>query len=737
MEKNGFIISVFGTKGGVGKTLFAVNFAVDLARETGSRIALIDLDLSLNGDIELLLGLHETKTLFDLIPMLGSLDGGLLRGFLTTHSTGITVIPALHDHKEIGKVTPLVIKKFLATCVSTFDYIIIDAGSSLSDEIIEVFDCSNQILILSQADFLSLHQTVKTLSFLRLHHFAKERIEVILNNVHPKIKKDDRTITASLRRPIFEIIPSVPDVVGTSVIRREPFVIASPRASVSRKIADITLKCLKKLTKLPPIDIKVNVPENVAAAKPAAFQGLDPELDMETKKIRLNEREKLINKIKKKVHESLIDHLDLRKLDTETGNDPEKVKLLREETFRVIVELIDEFGSALTSRDERRRIAKEILDEALGLGPLEDLLRDETITEVMVNRYNRIYIERDGKLELTDYSFISNRQLQGVIERIVSPLGRRIDESTPFVDARLLDGSRVNAIIPPVSLQGPMITIRKFSKVPYTADDIIKFGSMTNDMKQFFSAAVHARQNILISGGTGSGKTTLLNVMSTFIPETERIITIEDAAELKLIQDHVASLEARPPNIEGEGEVTIRDLVKNALRMRPDRIIIGECRGGETLDMLQAMNTGHDGSLTTVHANSPRDSLSRLETMVLFAGFEIPSKAILQQIASAMNIVLQTARFSVDGSRKITHVFEITGMKKNEITMEPIFLFIQTGISPSGKVEGKFLPTGYVPSFIKEYHRRGYDISRDVFQVKSDEDNKVLREYISHQKLIA
>ncbi|MFC1854102.1 CpaF family protein, partial [candidate division CSSED10-310 bacterium] len=407
-----------------------------------------------------------------------------------------------------------------------------------------------------------------------------------------------------------------------------------------------------------------------------------------------------------------------------------------QETFRVIVELIDELGTAIESREERQKIAKEILDEALGLGPLEDLIRNDTITEIMVNKYNRIYIERDGKLELTKYSFINNRQLLGVIERIVSPLGRRIDESTPFVDARLADGSRVNAIIPPVSLQGPMITIRKFSQVPYTVDDLIKFDTLTPEMSEFFNAAVKSRQNILISGGTGSGKTTLLNVMSAYIPTNERILTIEDAAELKLTQDHVASLEARPPNIEGEGEVTIRDLVRNALRMRPDRIIVGECRGGETLDMLQAMNTGHDGSLTTIHANSPVDSLSRLETMVLFAGFEIPAVAIRQQTSSALNLIIQTARFSVDGSRKITHVFEVTGLKNAEITMEPVFLYIQTGITNKGKVQGKFLPTGYIPAFVREYMRRGQKMSLEIFKVGNNDDLKLIQEYLSHQRVI-
>jgi pilus assembly protein CpaF len=735
MVKQGRIISVFGTKGGVGKTLVSVNLAIDLARETGAPVSLVDLDMSLNGDLGLLLGMPESRAIIDLIPMLDSLDDTMLRGYLATHPSGVTVIPALHDQPDIELITPPVVRQFLALCSQTYEFTIVDCGSAVSPVTVAILDCSHTILLISRADFLSLHQTVKALSYLRLHHFPRERVEVVLNNVHPKIKKDDRTIVTTLRRDVFEMLPSDPDVVGTSIIRKEPFVVSAPRSAIARKIGELTLALLKKLQKASDIDFALEKVEDSGSSSPAAVQGITAGLDADTRKIKLGEREDLINKIKKKVHESLIDRLDLRKLDVETGTDPEKVRILREETLRVIVELIDEIGAAVVSREERRKIAKEVLDEALGLGPLEDLIRDEAVTEIMVNKYNRIYVERKGKIELTEYSFINNRQLLGVIERIVSPLGRRIDESTPFVDARLPDGSRVNAIIPPVSLQGPMITIRKFSKVPYTMENLIRFGSLTAEMAEFFDAAVKSRQNILISGGTGSGKTTMLNVLSACIPLTERIITIEDAAELKLTQDHVASLEARPPNIEGEGEVTIRDLVRNALRMRPDRIIVGECRGGETLDMLQAMNTGHDGSLTTVHANSPKDSLSRLETMVLFAGFEIPTTAIRQQISSALNLIAQTARFSTDGSRKVSHVFEVMGIRGQEMLLEPIFVYIQTGLTREGRVDGRYVPTGHVPGFIKEYIKRGNHFSLDVFQPKDTLEKRILDDYLSQQKV--
>jgi pilus assembly protein CpaF len=325
-----------------------------------------------------------------------------------------------------------------------------------------------------------------------------------------------------------------------------------------------------------------------------------------------------------------------------------------------------------------------------------------------------VYVERKGKLTLTEHKFLTEDQLRAIIERIVTPLGRRIDEKSPMVDARLEDGSRVNAIIPPLAIDGPSLTIRKFSKKPLGVPDLVRFGSFTTQMAQFFQAAVLARQNIVISGGTGSGKTTLLNVLSSFVPDDERIVTIEDSAELQLPQEHVVRLESRPPNIEGEGAVTIRDLVRNALRMRPDRIVVGECRAGEALDMLQAMNTGHDGSLTTVHANTPRDALSRLETLCLMAGLDLPARAIREQIASAINLVFQQSRLS-DGSRRVTHVAEITGREGEVFTIADIFLFKQTGITPEGKVQGQFVPTGVIPKFIEGLSRRGIKVPREIF----------------------
>jgi len=367
----------------------------------------------------------------------------------------------------------------------------------------------------------------------------------------------------------------------------------------------------------------------------------------------------------------------------------------------------------ILSRVERQRLFEQIAAEILGYGPLEPFLADETITEIMVNGPKNIYIERKGKIEHTNATFESNDHLMRIIDRIIAPLGRRIDESQPYQDARLPDGSRVNAVIPPLSLVGPVLTIRKFSRVPLTVENLISFGTVTPEAIEFLSACVKAKTNIVVSGGTGSGKTTLLNILSSFIPNDERIVTIENAAELQLRQEHVVTIETRPPNIEGKGEITIRDMVINALRMRPDRIIVGECRGAEALDMLQAMNTGHDGSMTTLHSNSPRDTLARLETMVLMAGFDLPHRAIREQIASALNLIVHQERMR-DGSRKIVNITEIQGMEGEVITMSDIFVFEKQGIE-NGKVIGRLIPTGLRPKFMERLESVGIRLPPSIF----------------------
>jgi pilus assembly protein CpaF len=417
--------------------------------------------------------------------------------------------------------------------------------------------------------------------------------------------------------------------------------------------------------------------------------------------------ENAFQQLKGRVQQRVIAELDPR-MDL---SDPDRVRRTLEETFLSVLES----EGIVLGRTERHRLFEAIVAEILGYGPIEPLLKDNTVSEIMVNGPKQVWVERNGKLEKTAIEFDDDDHVMRIIDRIVSPLGRRIDESSPMVDARLPDGSRINAVIPPISLVGPCLTIRKFSRDPLTVDDLIRFGTMTPEIAQFLKACVNARLNIVVSGGTGSGKTTLLNVLSSFIPSDERIVTIENAAELQLRQEHVVTLESRPPNIEGKGEVTIRDLVINALRMRPDRIVVGECRGGEALDMLQAMNTGHDGSMTTVHSNSPRDTLHRLETMVLMAGMDLPVRAIREQIASALDLIIHMARLK-DGSRKIVAITEVQGMEGDVIVLQDIFVFEQTGFE-NGKVLGRIRPTGVRPKFVEKFEVANIYLPPQIFGV--------------------
>lgn len=451
---------------------------------------------------------------------------------------------------------------------------------------------------------------------------------------------------------------------------------------------------------------KPQAPTPLRAASPtsagvSAGRAADPEQDFSAVQARHPWRQR--------VHEQLLDTIDLRRRDLSRMSDAE----LRLETEKLVREILDRFGE-LPPEIDREALRKEVLDEAVGLGPLEDLLADPSVSEIMVNRADEIFIERQGRLQRYPLAFTSDRAVLGVIERIVAPLGRRIDESSPLVDARLKDGSRVNAIIPPLALKGPAITIRKFSKKRLNGDDLVGYGSLSDPMARFLQLCVHQRKNLIVSGGTGSGKTTLLNVLSNFIPDGERIITIEDAAELRLNHTHLVSLESRPSNVEGRGAISIRDLVKNSLRMRPDRIVVGECRGGEALDMLQAMNTGHEGSLTTLHANTPRDALARLETLVLMAGMDLPISAIRDQITSAVDIIVQQTRFAC-GSRKVTSITELSGMENGKIQLQELFRYEARGYGPDGRVQGDFVGCDAVPTFFDQLREQGVEFDLSLF----------------------
>lgn len=415
--------------------------------------------------------------------------------------------------------------------------------------------------------------------------------------------------------------------------------------------------------------------------------------------------------IKRRIHNKLVDKLDLSRVGEMQGDQ------LRKE-IRLVVEHLCDAENTLLNRNERDRIIEEVLDETFGLGPLELILKDASISDIMINGPKHIFVEKRGQLERTEVEFRDNTHLMQIIDRIVSKVGRRVDETCPMVDARLEDGSRVNAIIPPLALDGAAVSIRRFGSNPLKLEDLLNYKALTPEMVMLLEGCIKARLNMIICGGTGSGKTTLLNTLSSFIPNDQRIVTIEDAAELQLQQEHVVRLETRPPNIEGNGAVTATDLVKNALRMRPERIIIGECRGGETLDMLQAMNTGHDGSLTTIHANNPRDGVARLETLVMMAGFELPIKAIRQQVSSAVDVIIQANRLQ-GGPRRVTHITEITGMEQETVVMQDIYKFVQDGINEEGKAHGHFECTGVRPSFMHRLESAGVRLPASAFRQRN------------------
>lgn len=709
------VISIFGTKGGVGKTMIAANIAVAMA-QWGRRVALIDLDLQFGGDVAKMLNIRPKETIFSLISKLPQLEkSGSIKQYMTRHSSGLDILPAVSKPKEIPQINTSRLQIVLELLRSEYEFIIIDAGSFFTDTLIYLFDNSNLILLVATPDVLSVYQTEWSIDTMESLHFPLSMVKVVLNRAESRGGVRWEDVRSVLRCEVIGHLPSDGRTAGLAINRGVPYISDSPRT----KLSETTKKLAEFLVSQEKIYIKKLERPQVAKEPQHVGQFWDQYGMTAQVALAANEEEDDIILLKKAVHSRLIDELDLKRMDVMAiGRNPAKARELREKTEKVISNILAQKAAGLISSYEvRKELVKEIADEALGLGPLEDLLRNPDITEVMVNNKDQVYVERNGKIELTGKKFISNEQVRSVIERIVAPLGRRIDESVPMVDARLPDGSRVNAIIPPLSLKGPTLTIRKFSRERYTMADLIKFNTLTEAIAKFLEACVLVRKNIIVSGGTGSGKTTLLNALSEYIPDNERIITIEDSAELKLRQAHWISLESRMPNIEGKGAVPIRDLFRNCLRMRPDRIIIGECRGSETLDMLQAMNTGHDGSLTTVHANSTHHVLARLDTMVLMSGVELPMRAIREQIAGAIHVIIQTARLS-DGSRKITCVSQIAGFKERtgEIELKDIFLFKQTGMDKEGKIEGAFKATGFVPTFLEEIRLREIKLPANIFK---------------------
>ncbi len=717
------IIAIVGGKGGVGKSTFAVNFAIATAIDTKGKVILIDHDPRACGDIGMLLGAKPKRTLLELGSHEGRVDANAMMTYVTPHASGIHFMPSVLEQEQLAGFTPDHTAKALTHLKNFYNTIIVDLGSDLDACGVKALEQCSAIFVVTQPEILVLHHTRKVIERIQNLLFPMEMIKVILNRFTPRNGISAPVVQNNLKKQVLAVIPEDEMTAIQCMTKAQSFILAAPRTEITKSYFMLvrTVTESKILDKLAELKKPSDASAKLAAGKslptaPGTAAKAPSQIVFDRSQLRDEKPADQWSGLKQRIHKQLIETMDLKKVDTETGNDPKKKAVLREKTKTVVVELLDKEDHPFRSRDEIQRLVKEILDEALELGPIQDLLQDDTVSEIMVNRKDQIYVERSGKLVLSGASFSGNAQLLGVIERIVSPLGRRIDEKTPYVDARLPDGSRVHSIIPPLSIQGPMLTIRKFAKSRLTYKDLVKYGSMTEEMADFLRACIEARLNVIISGGTGSGKTTLLNVLAAFIPPNERILTVEDAAELQLPQEHWGRLETRPANIEGKGEVSIRELVRNTLRMRPDRIVVGECRAGEALDMLQAMNTGHDGSMTTVHSNTPRDCIARLETLVMMAGMDLPAKAIREQIASAVNLVVQQSRLS-DGSRKVTSITEIVGMQGDVVTMQEIFGFRKTGLDKNRKVQGKFVATGFIPKFIDELEQQGIKIPRGIFSV--------------------
>ncbi len=706
VNPNSNIIAITGGKGGVGKSVFAANLAFAFM-ESRQPVLLVDLDAQSCGDQNVILGMREVRTMSDLAGYTGAISQSNLAQVISIHPKNLGYVAAVRRPDETLNVQVDLAMKQLEALSNFYAYIIVDIGVNLGPLQLSVVERSTAVLMVTVPEVLTLNQTLRQRNELLIAGVPSDMIQYVLNKVSSAGLPPDK-VEEIFKKRLIGVIPQDDAVATGSLQRSSPFMLTNGQSPIARAHSDVfrklsggVLQQLKALARPQQLKFKKEIAQETAASGNARFKGNNKPLDARTS-------------LKLSVHAELIKAMDLKKGITDTQGDPKKEDELRRTTTTKISQILDKEASGI-GREERSQILKEVLDEALGLGPLEVLLDDPQVTEIMVNGFNKIYVEKNGVIQDSKMSFTSNHQLRRVIERIVEPLGRQINESNPYVDARLKDGSRVNAVIEPLSIDGPAVTIRKFSKKPVTVETYVKtFNAATANMMDFLRICVENHLNIIISGGTGSGKTTLLNTLSGFIPSNERIVTIEDAAELQLKQDHVVRLETRPAGREGSGQVSIRDLVRNSLRMRPDRIVVGECRDGAALDMLSAMNTGHDGSMTTIHSNNPREAVARLETLCLMAGMELPARAIRENIAGAVDLIVQISRMS-DGSRKIVDITEVQNLQDDKIILQPVFIYKEEGIDKNRKVVGKFQATGLIPKFIEGLQKRGIDIPRTIF----------------------
>ena len=722
------IIGVIGGKGGVGKSVFTANLAMAIQKELRSSTLLVDLDSKSCGDQNIIMGLKPIQTVSQFINYKGIISQNSLRSLFAQHPSGLSYLAAVTSPEQILKGNSRLFSQQLMSLKQNYKYVCVDLGCEINDLQLEVLNLVSTLIVIVTPEILVINQTRRILNELVAATLPSQLINLVVNK-HTKSAVQPSAIQKALNIPILNFVPNDERVSLQALQASQPFVLSQPQAEISQAYHKIVRQLMGGVLQKAQSISRPKISKKSADSGKAAIQQEDGNLDP-------------LTMLRLQVHSELIQEMDLNK-DLTKAKTKEAKEEIRTKAARIVTRLVDSKAQHL-SRQERSLSVKSILDEAVGLGALEELLSDQSVTEIMVNGASKIYIERKGKIKLSPIGFTSNLHLKNVIERIVTPLGRRIDEKTPYVDARLADGSRVHAIIEPLAIDGPTVTIRKFPAERIIIDDLIhRFGSLSNGMGSFLKICVEQGLNVIISGGTGSGKTTLLNVLSAFIPEGDRIITVEDAAELQLKQNHVVRLETRKANVEGKGEVTVRDLIINALRMRPDRIVVGECRDGAALDMLAAINTGHDGSMTTVHANAPREAVSRLENLCLMAGMDLPVKVIREQIASAVQLIIQISRLS-DGSRKVKSITEVCGVQGDVVTLQEIFRFKEIGFDKNRKIIGQFQVMGRIPTFIEKFEQRGVHIPRDLFTTqqsigskqKSSVNNNLIRPKIPSPRVI-
>ena len=723
------IITFTGPKEGAGKTTLVLNLALGWAGIQKRPVLIVPLDPLARQEHSFYLNIKKPVSVADILKTLGNTNiavvGGLLRGKISMSQWGVGVLPLGNTRVQVATMSPKILIPILSRLSQTFD-IFLDVDSSFPMQAF-AFDISDKVFWVTNATRSHLNSTVQLFNDYKEQRSALDRISVICNAYDTPgsipYEEMERVYQSLLGRNIDVFLPWDEGIMASSN-RREVEIIVNPQSEWIKGLR-LILAQIRDLHPAPKDwTAEVSDEEFTQAAKeiwsPVLFNGGEtqgaeshfaPEgadNGGEANKTKLS----FWDDLKQKVHKDVVRTLEIERIVI--SDESSASEQTRKRVAAIVDDILQKQPNLQFSREQRTRFSSELLDEILGLGPLENLMRDASVTEIMVNAFDKIFIEQKGKLTLTKYKFRNNEQVVQVIKRIVSPLGRRIDESVPLVDARLKDGSRVNAIIAPLAVSGPTLTIRRFSQKPFGPEDYFRFGTISRECMDFLEKCVRIRKNIIVCGGTGTGKTTFLNALSGYISHNERIITVEDTAELRLQQPHWVSLESRPPNVEGKGAITIQDLVKNCLRMRPDRIVVGECRGGEALDMLQAMNTGHEGSLTTIHANTPRDGLSRLEAMCMQTGADLPIFAIREMISSAVNMIVQLSRFS-DGSRKVTYITEMTGQKDGAIQSVDLFRYVQTGVDDNGKVQGFFAPTGHLPSFFTDFKAKGVPLPEETF----------------------